>query len=123
MATIQEALDALMKTVDGAIAVAVVDHTSGMTLGTANAVPFDIELGSAVATEVVRSEMRAIEQMGGGQDIEDILITLSGQLHVIIMSKDPRFVGVFCYLVLDRARGNLALAKRQLERAAEEVDA
>lgn len=121
MATLQEAVEGLM-TMPGAIACAVVDHTNGMTLARANAVPFDIELGAAVNTEVVRAKLRAIEQLGGGQHIEDILVTLSGQLQVIHLHPDPRLASLFCLLVLDRARGNIALARLQLTRAAESVE-
>lgn len=121
MATLQEAAQSLM-TLDGAIAFAVVDHTSGMTLATVNAAPFDIELAAALNTEVVRSKLRAIQQLGGNREVEDILITLSDQLHLIVMSSDPRFAGVFCYLVLDRERGNLGLARHRLRLAAADVE-
>ncbi|MFF1529757.1 hypothetical protein [Cellulomonas sp. NPDC058312] len=121
MPSLQESAQSLMS-LDGAVAFAVVDHTSGMTLTTVNAVPFDIELAAAVATEVVRAQMRAIDQLGGEQLVDDILITLSGQLHLVVMSRDPRFAGLFSYLVLDRERGNLALARHRLRAAAADVE-
>ena len=121
MATLPEAAQHLMSC-EGAVAFAVVDHTSGMALTTVNAAPFDIELASAVATEVVRAQLRSIDELGGGQQIEDILMSLTGQYHLIVMSQDPKFAGLFAYLVLDRERGNLALARRQLKTAAASVE-
>jgi predicted regulator of Ras-like GTPase activity (Roadblock/LC7/MglB family) len=112
--SMQEAVEGIMA-LDGAVAFAIVDHTSGMTISSTQARTFDIELAAAVATEVVRAELRAIEQLGGGQGIHDILITLTGELHLITLrGDDPRYAGLFSYLVLDADRGNLALARRRL---------
>lgn len=111
--TLAEARQQLLA-LDGIIATAVVDYTSGMTVSATEVRPYDIELASAVATEVVRAKLRAIEQMGGGQSIDDILVTLSDELHLITLNDDPGYAGMFAYMVLDRARGNLALARRRL---------
>ena len=100
---------------DGVIAVAGVDYTNGMTIQSTIVRPFDMELAAAVATEVVRAQMRAVEQLGGGQVVDDILITQSQELHLITLNDDPRYAGLFSYLVLDRERGNLALARRRLQ--------
>ncbi|HYQ73665.1 hypothetical protein [Cellulomonas sp.] len=113
MASMEEATAQVMA-LDGVIALAGVDWTSGMTIMSTVVKPIDIELAAAVATEVVRAQMRSVEQLGGGQVIDDILITLSDELHLITLSDDPRYAGLFSYLVLDRARGNLALARRRL---------
>ena len=45
--------------------------------------------------------------------IEDILITLGKQYHIIRPSS--RKEGVFIYLVLDKARSNLAMARRKVQ--------
>lgn len=113
MVSMEEATAQVMA-LDGVIALAGVDWTSGMTIMSTVVKPIDIELAAAVATEVVRAQMRAIEQLGGGQVIDDILVTLSNELHLITLSDDPRYAGLFSYLVLDRQRGNLALARRRL---------
>lgn len=111
--TLAEARQQLLS-LDGIIATAVVDYTSGMTVSATEVTPYDIELAAAVATEVVRAKLRAIEQMGGGQTIDDILVTLSDELHLITLRDDPAYAGLFAYMVLDRERGNLALARRRL---------
>ncbi|WP_246036680.1 hypothetical protein [Cellulomonas telluris] len=107
---------------DGALAIALVDLGSGMALATRNVVPFDLELAAAVNTEVVRAELRAIESLGLREQIEDILITLSGQYHLIRLSSRPDLAGVFSYLVLDRRRSNLALARRALKALEDQLE-
>jgi predicted regulator of Ras-like GTPase activity (Roadblock/LC7/MglB family) len=111
--TLQDTAQDLMK-LDGAIAFAFVNHTNGLMLASATSVPYDIELAAAVATEFVRAKLRAVEQMGRGGAVEDILVTLQDELHLTLVCDHPRLQGVFGYLALDRSRGNLALARRTL---------
>jgi len=113
MGAADDALEQVL-TLDGAIAVAVIDHTSGLALAQKQAAAFDLELAAAVNTEVVKAKLRAIEHLGLDQTIEDILITLSGQYHLLRLSERPELEGIFYYLVLDRSRANLALARRAL---------
>lgn len=113
MTDLQQAAQDLMD-LDGAMAFAYVDYTSGMILASASTVPYDLELAAAVSTEFVRAKLRAVQQMGRNTRIDDILVTLSDEYHLILLSDDPGFDGVFGYLVLDRGRGNLALARRRL---------
>lgn len=122
MADMDIALKDLM-TLDGAIAAAVVDYTSGMPLATAGGSRgFDIELAAAGNTEVVRAKMRAIDQLGLDQDIDDILITLRNQFHLLRPTRGGHSYGLFVYLALDRSRGNLALARHTLRAVTEELE-
>lgn len=106
-------------TLDGFVASALVDHGSGMMLSSRTGGTFDIELAAAANTEVVRSKLRAIDLLGGDEVIEDILITLGSQYHLIYLPTRESLRGLFVYLVLDRSRANLALARRTLAQAAE----
>ncbi len=111
MATIKQALDELM-TVDGALCAAVVDGNSGMMLGSAGS-GVDMEVAAAGNSEVVRAKIKTMRQLGLNDVIEDILITLGKHYHVI--RPHARKEGVFIYFVLERAKSNLALARRKAQ--------
>ncbi len=112
MANVETTLSSAM-TIEGAIAVALVDFDSGMTLGAAGG-GLDIDLAAAGNTEVVRAKLRTLQSLGLNDGIEDILITLSTQLHLIRLLQSDHGQGLFLYLALDRGRANLAMARRQL---------
>ena len=110
MATIRQSLEDLL-TVDGAMCAAVVDSSSGMMLGSAGS-GVDLEAAAAGNTEVVRAKMKTMRSLGLNDVIEDILITLGKQYHII--RPMSRKEGVFVYFVLDKAKSNLALARRKV---------
>jgi hypothetical protein len=104
-------------TIDGAIGVALVDHTSGMALGIVGGTrDFDLNVAAAGNTDVVRAKLRAMELLGISEQIEDILITLENQYHLIRPLRARSGRGLFLYLSLDRSRANLALARHHLRR-------
>ncbi|WP_336084723.1 hypothetical protein [Nocardia sp. SSK8] len=114
MADMDVALKEMML-LDGALGACVVDYTSGMTLGTiGGSKNLDLQVAAAGNTEVLRAKMRTMEQLGLEQEIEDVLITLGGQYHLIRPTQGRRSKGLFLYLAMDRSRGNLALARRRL---------
>lgn len=110
MADIKSSVQAAMK-IDGCLGAALVDYESGMCMGTAGNPGFDLELAAAGNTEVVRAKKKIRDKLGLRDKLEDILITLTGQYHLI------RMVGttMFLYVALDRGKSNLALARKELE--------
>lgn len=105
--------------IDGALGVSLVDYESGMSLGTLGGGDWlDLDVASAGNTEVVRAKMRVMSELALDDAIEDILITLSKQYHLIRLIGDTGRNGpaLFLYLVLDRGRANLAMARLQLKR-------
>lgn len=118
MANLNETLSKLLE-VDGALCDAIVDANSGMLLGKAGS-GLDLELAAAGNTEVVRAKMKTMKSLGLNDSIEDILITLGKQYHIIrpVASKP----GLFIYLVLDKSRSNLALARRAAQEAEQTLD-
>jgi CheY-like chemotaxis protein len=109
MANITESLNTAMS-IQGALAVALVDHETGMCLGS-KANGFPIEVAAAGNTEVVRAKMRVMRDIGITGKISDILITLDSQYHLLV---PLRTGNLFLYLALDRNTGNLALARHKL---------
>lgn len=118
MTTIRQTLDELM-TQDGAMCAAVVDSTSGMILGSVGS-GVDIEVAAAGNTEVVRAKTKTMRALGLNDVIEDILITLGKQYHIIRPSS--RKDGVFIYFVLDKSRANLAMARRKTQDVDKEMN-
>jgi hypothetical protein len=101
--------------IDGALGVALVDYTSGMALGTAGGDrDFDMSVAAAGNTDVVRAKLRTIELLNLQDKIEDMLITLDNQYHLIRPITSRSGAGLFLYLALAKSRANLALARRQL---------
>ena len=115
MASIDVTLKEVMQ-IDGAVGAALVDYDSGMALGTAGGGGLDLEVAAAGNTEVVRAKLRTAESLNLRDTIEDILITLGRQYHIIRLLSNDKGAGLFLYLVLDRGKSNLAMARLALRR-------
>ncbi|MGF1425440.1 hypothetical protein [Kitasatospora sp. LaBMicrA B282] len=102
--------------IEGALGVALVDYGSGMALGLlGGGLGLDLTIAAAGNTDLVRAKLRTMEMLGLDDAIEDILVTLSGQYHVIRPLTSRSGQGLFLYLALDRSRANLAMARHRLK--------
>ncbi|MFD9033803.1 hypothetical protein ACFVZW_22040 [Streptomyces sp. NPDC059567] len=109
--------------IEGAIGAALVDYTSGMALGTiGSSKELDLNVAAAGNTDVVRAKVRTMEMLGLKDEIEDILITLGGQYHLLRLLKGRGTNGLFLYLALDKTRANLAMARHQLKRIESDLE-
>ena len=111
-------INELLKT-DGAMAAAVVDYSSGMLLAGAGTSSMDLEIAAAGNTEVVRAKMKTMKLLNLKDSIDDILITLGGQYHLI--RPIAKMDGLFLYFVLAKDKSNLALARRALTEAEKNI--
>lgn len=112
MSNIKESLARIMQ-LDGAVGACIVDSNSGMMLGSdGNGGPINLEVAAAGNTEVVRAKRKTMRNLNLKDNIEDILITLHTQYHLIrpLTQNDALFI----YLVLDKQKANLAMSRHQL---------
>jgi hypothetical protein len=79
----------------------------------------NLELAVAGNTEVIRAKMRVAESLGFTDRLEEILIILETQYHLMYLLRN--IPGLFFYLALDREKGNLALARIKLAQIEKEL--
>jgi hypothetical protein len=108
-----------MHSLDGFVGACIVDSNSGMMLGADGGGSMNLEVAAAGNTEVVRAKRKTMKALNLGDTIEDILITLGKQYHLI--RPLPQNDALFIYLVLDRSKGNLAMARHHLASIAADV--
>jgi hypothetical protein len=105
-----QAVQNILNDLPGLLAVAVVDISSGMALAShSNVASLNPETAAAYNTEVVKQKQKAMHALKlTGETIEDILISLTNQLHLIKLVGDGK---KFIYLAVSSRDTNLAIAR------------
>lgn len=98
--------------IDGFIGAALGDVESGMALAKSGGGSLDLDLAVAGNSEVIKAKRKVAGALKINEGIEDILITLDKQFHLIRPLGSN--ANLFFYLALDRARANLAMARHEL---------
>ena len=103
---------------DGAMSVALVDGDTGMILGNAG-IAEDLELAAAGASVMLRARRATVKTLGLDDEVEDLLVTLSTQLQIIRpLMHNPK---IFLYLIVDKERSSLAMARFKASEAGDKL--
>lgn len=108
-----------LRSLDGYVAAALVDADSGMLLA-GDGTGVNLELAAAGNTEVIRAKRKVANALKLNDTIEDILITLTKQYHLIRPLESNQ--KLFLYVVLDRSKSNLAMARHELRTFEKSLD-
>lgn len=93
---------------DGAMCVALVDSDTGMVMGQAGS-GVDIDLAAAGASVMLRARLVSLKALGLKDKIDDLLISLSSQVQII--HPLPNNPTIFTYLIGDKSKSSLAMAR------------
>jgi len=93
---------------DGAMCVAIVDSETGMILGKAGS-GIEIDLAAAGASTILRARLASTKALGSTEKIDDLLISLTTQVQII--HPLPSNPSIFTYLIGDKAKASLAMAR------------
>lgn len=105
---IVESFEKVASDIPGFIAAALVDIESGMTLGMKSLrSDFDLAAASAYNSEMVKQKQKIMRALSLKTHLEDMLITLGDQIHLIKMVSPTTFI----YLAADRASTNIAIVR------------
>ena len=116
MATEQELTEVLTKiqeNIGGFIGASIVDMDSGMTLATvSNRNDFDLSVASAYNSEMVKLKLKTINSLNLKSKLEDMLLTLSDQIHLIKIISEATFM----YIAAEKDGTNLAIVRSSVNR-------
>jgi len=112
---LNEVLEKIQQDATGFIAASLVDLESGMTLAAKTTrTDFDLTAASAYNSELVKQKLKIMATLGISGSIDDMLISLSDQIHLIKLVGKSSFL----YLAVDRSRSNLAIVRTAVSRHA-----
>ena len=110
--------------IPGAIGASIVDYTTGFPVATSGVAPnSDHEAAAAGTADVVQAATsRSLFVSAVPHDLlEDLIITTSGGYHLLRLVQTDFDSRLVLYVWLDRIHGNLAVARRRMQRLADEL--
>ncbi len=116
---LEQFIDDIKKNVPGYIAVSVTEVSTGVCY-VSNSITkdFDPEIASAYNLEVVKAKKNAIKALEIDTKIQDILITLEGQIHIIDVSENGEY---FIYMAVDSDKANLGMTRAMLRKYKKDI--
>ncbi|MBL7286540.1 hypothetical protein FPH17_06295 [Corynebacterium godavarianum] len=101
-------LNAVSEDLSGFIGASVVDINTGMSLVSTSRYPdFDLDIAAAYNSEMVKAKFKTMEALGIQGGLQDMLLTLTDQFHLIKILENDLFI----YVAVDSSRTNLALLR------------
>lgn len=104
---------------NGVLAISIVEIGSGMTLGSYSDGSIDPVIASAYNVEVVKAKLKAIKALGLKENIDDILITLTSQYHLVNCTSSGTHM---VYLAADKSKANLALLRAVVAKGISQIE-
>jgi hypothetical protein len=111
-----------MLTLDGLLGCAVVDATNGLILAreSRNDEGLDLDVAAAASTQALKAHKAAARSMGLADPIEEVMTSAGARHHII--RQLSRYPDLFLFVLLDRHRTNLALARYKLMEVEREMN-
>jgi len=110
--------------IPGAVGASIVDYTTGFPVAMTGAAPnSDHEAAAAGTADVVQAATsRSLYLSAMPHDLlEDLIITTAGGYHLLRMVQTDFDSRLVLYLWLDRQQGNLAVARRRMQKLAADL--
>lgn len=115
---VQDFIQSAKEGSEGIHAISVVELSSGMALGSFSDGKLDPDVASAYNVEVVKAKLKALSALGLKEKIEDILITLTNQYHLISCTDKGTHM---IYLAADKKKSNLAILRNIVQKGVAEI--
>jgi len=110
---LNDVLEKIQGDASGFIAASLVDLDSGMTLAVKSSrSEFDLTAASAYNSELVKQKLKIMKTLGLTGSIEDMLITLTDQIHLVKLISPNTFL----YLAVDKKLSNLAIVRNAVNK-------
>ena len=110
--------------IPGAIGASIVDYTTGFPVATSGTAPnSDHEAAAAGTADVVQAATsRSLFVSAVPHDLlEDLILTTAGGYHLLRLVQTDFDSRLVLYVWLDRVQGNLAVARRRMQKLADEL--
>ncbi len=116
---LEQFIEDIKTNVPGYVAVTVTEVSTGVCyVSHSEKSDFDPEIASAYNLEVVKAKKNAIKALELTSNIQDILITLNDQIHIIDLSENGEY---FIYLAVDSSKANLGMTRALLKKYKKDV--
>jgi hypothetical protein len=110
-----EALLAPVKQIDGFALACLIDASTGMILGSVqDDERLNLPVAAAGAADVAGVLSAMTAALAVGDDVEDVIVTLSSYYHLIRLLQLSRGPQLLLLVTLDRAQANLGMAHHEI---------